>query len=57
MNDDLDIKKIKRLNLVLRAFRDIGRLLVTQQDDKQKLIDGICSILVEKEGTTMPGSA
>ncbi len=50
MNDDLDIKKIKRLNLVLRAFRDIGRLLVTQQDDKQKLIDGICSILVEKRG-------
>lgn len=49
MSDDLEIKKIKRLNLVLRAFRDIGRLLVTQ-NDKQKLIDGICSILVEKRG-------
>ena len=49
MNDDLEIKKIKRLNLVLRAFRDIGRLLVTQ-DDKQKLIDGICRILVERRG-------
>lgn len=49
MNDDFEIKKIKRLNLVLRAFRDIGRLLVTQ-DDKQKLIDGICRILVEKRG-------
>lgn len=49
MNDDFEIKKIKRLNLILRAFRDIGRLLVTQ-DDKQKLIDGICRILVEKRG-------
>lgn len=49
MNDEFEIKKIKRLNLVLRAFRDIGRLLVTQ-DDKQKLIDGICRILVEKRG-------
>jgi PAS domain S-box-containing protein len=49
VNDDFEIKKIKRLNLVLRAFRDIGRLLVTQ-DDKQKLIDGICRILVEKRG-------
>jgi PAS domain S-box-containing protein len=49
VNDDFEIKKIKRLNLILRAFRDIGRLLVTQ-DDKQKLIDGICRILVEKRG-------
>lgn len=49
MKGDFEIKKIKRLNLVLRAFRDIGRLLVTQ-NDKQKLIDGICSILVEKRG-------
>ncbi len=49
MNDDFEIKKIKRLNLVLRAFRDIGRLLVTQ-NDKQSLIDGICRILVEKRG-------
>ncbi len=49
MKDDFEIKKIKRLNLVLRAFRDVGRLLVNQ-NDKQKLIDGICNILVEKRG-------
>ena len=49
MSDDYEIKKIKHLNLVLRALRDVGRLLVTQ-NDKQKLINGICSILVEKRG-------
>lgn len=49
MNNDYEIKKIKHLNLVLRAFRDVGRLLITQ-NDKQKLINGICSILVEKRG-------
>ncbi len=49
MDNDHEIKKIKRLNLVLRAFRDVGRLLVTQ-NDKQKLINGICNILVEKRG-------
>lgn len=49
MNTDFEIKKIKRLNLVLRAFRDVGRLLVTQ-NDKQKLINGICSILVKQRG-------
>ncbi len=49
MDNDHEIKKIKRLNLILRAFRDVGRLLVTQ-NDKQKLIDGICSILVDKRG-------
>lgn len=49
MDNDHEIKKIKRLNLVLRAFRDVGRLLVTQ-DDRQKLISGICSILVDRRG-------
>lgn len=49
MNDNNEIKKIKRLNLVLKAFRDVGRLLVTQ-NDKQELITGICSILVQKRG-------
>jgi len=49
VNTDYEIKKIKHLNLVLRAFRDIGRLLVTQ-NDKQKLLNGICSILVKKRG-------
>ncbi|MFH2058312.1 MAG: ATP-binding protein [Pseudomonadota bacterium] len=49
MSDDHEIKKIKRLNLVLRAFRDVGRLLVTE-NNKQKLINGICKILVDKRG-------
>lgn len=49
MNDDYKIKKIQHLNLVLRAFRDVGRLLITQKD-RQKLINGICNILVEKRG-------
>ncbi|MBU2627989.1 MAG: GHKL domain-containing protein [Proteobacteria bacterium] len=49
MENDHEIEKIKRLNLVLRAFRDVGRLLVTQ-NDKQKLINGICNILVDKRG-------
>src|SRR6056300_698396 len=49
VNTEYEIKKIKHLNLVLRAFRDIGRLLVIQ-NDKQKLLNGICSILVKKRG-------
>ncbi len=49
MNNDYEIKKIKHLNLVLRAFREVGRLLVTE-NDKRKLIKGICSILVERRG-------
>lgn len=44
-----EIEKIKRLNLILRAFRDVGRLLVTE-NDRQKLIQGICDILVDKRG-------
>ena len=49
MNDAHDLTQIKRLNLILSALRDIGKLIVTQKD-KQALIDGICSILVEKRG-------
>ncbi|MCK5542165.1 MAG: GHKL domain-containing protein [Desulfobacterales bacterium] len=49
MSNDYEIKKIKHLNLVLRVFREVGRLLITQ-NNKQELINGICSILVEKRG-------
>lgn len=49
VNSDHEIKKIKHLNRVLMALRDVGRLLVTQ-NDKQELINGICSILVQKRG-------
>lgn len=49
MNHDYEIKKIKHLNLVLRSFRDIGRLLITL-DDEQQLIDEICNVLVTKRG-------
>jgi len=49
VNSDYEIKKIKHLNIVLMSLRDVGRLLVTQ-NDKQKLINGICSILVKKRG-------
>jgi len=46
---DLKIKKIERLNLVLRTIRDVGRLLISE-NDREKLIKGICNILVEKRG-------
>jgi len=49
LENDYEIRKIKHLNLVLRALRDVGRLLVTQKN-KQKLINGICNILVKKRG-------
>ena len=49
MKKDLKIKKIERLNLVLRTVRDVGRLLVSE-NDREKLIKGICNILVEKRG-------
>ena len=45
--DKLD--KTRRLNLILNALRDIGKLIVTQKD-RQTLLDGICNILVEKRG-------
>ncbi|WP_299979292.1 sensor histidine kinase [Desulfobacula sp.] len=49
MEKDLKIKKIERLNLVLRTIRDVGRLLINE-NDREKLIKGICNILVEKRG-------
>ncbi len=49
MEKDLKIKKIERLNLVLRTIRDVGRLLISE-NDREKLIKGICNILVEKRG-------
>ena len=45
----LKIKKIDHLNLVLMTIRDVGRLLITE-NDREKLIKGICDILVEKRG-------
>lgn len=49
MNKADDLNKTKRLNLILSALRDIGKLIVTEID-KQELINGICRILVEKRG-------
>ncbi len=49
MNGSIEINKIKRLNLILRSLREIGRLLGTE-NDKQTLINGICEILVDKRG-------
>jgi signal transduction histidine kinase len=43
------IEKIERLNLILNAFRDVGRLLVSE-NDRGKLIQGICEILVDRRG-------
>jgi nitrogen-specific signal transduction histidine kinase len=49
VNKDYEIKKVKHLNRVLIALRDVGKLLINE-NDKQKIISGICSILVEKRG-------
>ena len=45
----LKIKKIDHLNRVLMTIRDVGRLLITE-NDREELIKGICDILVEKRG-------
>jgi len=42
-------EKIERLNLVLNAIREVGRLLASE-NDPERLIKGICDILVEKRG-------
>jgi nitrogen-specific signal transduction histidine kinase len=47
VDNDNEIKKIKRLNQFLRALREVGRLLVTQ-NDRQELINGICRVLVRE---------
>ena len=49
MNKEYNLTRTRRLNLILNALRDIGRLIATQ-NDKQALINGICNILVEKRG-------
>jgi signal transduction histidine kinase len=46
---DGEIKKVERLNLILNAFRDVGRLLISE-NDRGKLIKGICDILVARRG-------
>ncbi len=43
------VEKIERLNLILNAFRDVGRLLVSE-NDRRKLIKGICDVLVDRRG-------
>jgi len=46
---NIQIEKIERLNLILNAFRDVGRLLVSE-NDRERLIKGICDILVDRRG-------
>lgn len=43
------IEKIERLNLVLNAIREVGRLLV-KENSRERLIKGICEILVDRRG-------
>lgn len=49
MEKNVKIEKIERLNLVLATIRDVGRLLVSE-NHKERLIQGICDILVDKRG-------
>ena len=49
MEKNIKIEKMERLNLILNALRDVGRLL-SSENDREKLIKGICDILVEKRG-------
>ncbi len=49
MEKNSEIEKIERLNLVLNTIRDVGRLLVSE-NDKKRLIKGICDILVDRRG-------
>ena len=49
MEAEIKVAKIRRLNLLLTAIRDVGRLLVSESVP-HKLIQGICEILVEKRG-------
>jgi signal transduction histidine kinase len=46
---DARLEKIERLNLLLTAIRDVGRVLVSLRD-KKGLVQGICDILVAKRG-------
>lgn len=49
MTKEKDIKKVERLNLMLLTLRNVSRILISE-NDPQKLIQGICEILVEKRG-------
>ncbi len=49
MKKESIIKKTERLNLLLKSIREVGRLLV-KENNKEKLISGICNILVERRG-------
>ncbi|HCY83677.1 MAG TPA: hypothetical protein DHV36_00915 [Desulfobacteraceae bacterium] len=49
MENDSKVEKIERLNLVLNAIREVGRLLVIE-NDRTRLIKGICDILVDRRG-------
>jgi hypothetical protein len=42
-------KAITRLNLVLRTLKKVNQLLV-RESDRQKLLQGICNILIENRG-------
>ena len=42
-------ESIKHLNLVLRAIRNVNQL-ITREKDRNKLIQGICDILIETRG-------
>ncbi|MCK5162938.1 MAG: GHKL domain-containing protein [Desulfobacula sp.] len=49
MEKGLQIRKIEHLNRVLGTIRDVGRLLINE-NDREKLVQGICNILVQKRG-------
>ncbi len=49
MEKDINVEKIERLNLVLNAIREVGRLLV-KENDRERLIKGVCDILVDRRG-------
>ncbi len=49
VENDINVEKIERLNLVLNAIREVGRLLV-KENDRERLIKGICDILVARRG-------
>jgi len=42
-------ERIKHLNLVLRAIRNVNQLIV-QEKDRKKLIQGACNLLIETRG-------
>jgi PAS domain S-box-containing protein len=49
LDNESIVNRTERLSLLLKTIRKAGRLLVTE-NDREKLIKGICSILVEHRG-------